>query len=130
MTILPGVRWHDTDLPPGDMLPSPGLPGSPFIQSAEMSAHSSAFFNPEIANAFFRSGEHRAVGRGSLPKAARRARTAKRARQIEAWGRGIWRIFQACKEAGTPKPVLQYEPNDLWLEFPFSKEYLKSISQG
>ncbi len=65
--------------------------------------HSSSPFNPDIANAFFRAGE------------------------IEAWGRGIWRILQACKEAGAPKPRLRYETNDLWLEFPFAPEYLKTI---
>ncbi|EQD72716.1 transcriptional regulator, partial [mine drainage metagenome] len=57
--------------------------------------HASHPFNPDIANAFFRAG------------------------QIEAWGRGIERIVEACREAGTPAPDLRYEPTGLWLEFRF-----------
>ncbi len=64
-----------------------------------LSEHPSVPHNPAIANAFFRSGEHRAgMRRGSLPQAARRARRVIRARQIETWGRGIQRIFAACIE--------------------------------
>ena len=66
--------------------------------------HPSLPFNPLVANAFFRAGE------------------------IEAWGRGIHRIVQACREAGTPEPLLRYEPNDLWLEFPFSADYLEAVA--
>ena len=40
--------------------------------------HPSRPFNPDVANAFFRAGE------------------------IETWGRGIQRILEACREAGTP----------------------------
>jgi ATP-dependent DNA helicase RecG len=65
--------------------------------------HSSAPFNPLVANAFFRAGE------------------------IEAWGRGIERIFQACRAAGTPVPQWRWTNNDLWLEFPFSAEYQQAI---
>jgi ATP-dependent DNA helicase RecG len=60
--------------------------------------------NTISANAFFRAGE------------------------IETWGRGIQRIVDACKEAGTPAPIIDYKPNDLWIEFPFSPEYLEAIS--
>ena len=67
--------------------------------------HASHPFNPDIANAFFRAGE------------------------IETWGRGIQRIFAACKAAGSPKPKVRYEPNDLWLEFPFSKKYLAALGE-
>lgn len=59
--------------------------------------HASHPFNPDIANAFFRAG------------------------QIEAWGRGIERIVEACREAGTPAPDLRYESTGLWLEFRFPK---------
>jgi len=59
---------------------------------------------PTVANAFFRAGE------------------------IETWGRGIQRIFRACQDAGTPAPIIDYKPNDLWIEFPFSLEYLKAIA--
>jgi ATP-dependent DNA helicase RecG len=68
------------------------------------SSHSSCPFNPLVANAFFRAGE------------------------IEAWGRGVQRIVDACKNAGTPKPKVSYDPSDLWMEFPFSPEYLKILS--
>ena len=68
--------------------------------------HSSAPFNPLVANAFFRAGE------------------------IEAWGRGIERIFQACRDAGTPEPLVRYKPNDLWFEFPFSAEYMEAVGSG
>jgi len=54
-----------------------------------MGEHASLPFNPLLANAFFRAGE------------------------IEAWGRGIHRIFQACRDEGTPEPLFRYEPNDL-----------------
>jgi len=68
--------------------------------------HSSQPFNPDVANAFFRAGE------------------------IEAWGRGIERIFNACRVAGAPEPRIWVEPRDLWVEFPFSAAYLKTIAEG
>lgn len=34
-----------------------------------------------------------------------------RAGEIETWGRGIHRIFQACRDAGTPEPQIRYEPS-------------------
>jgi ATP-dependent DNA helicase RecG len=67
-------------------------------------SHVSHPFNPEIANAFFRAGE------------------------IEAWGRGIERIHQACREDGSPAPELTYEANGLRLEFPFAQDYLSIIA--
>ena len=66
--------------------------------------HSSRPFNPLIANAFFRAG------------------------LIEAWGRGIQRMFDSCKNAGTPKPRIIYEEGDLWVEFRFSLSYLRIIA--
>ncbi len=57
--------------------------------------HPSRPFNPDAANAFFRAG------------------------MIEAWGRGIERIFEACRAANIPEPGLRYEPSGLWLEFSF-----------
>jgi ATP-dependent DNA helicase RecG len=50
--------------------------------------------------------------------------------RIEAWGRGIQRIFDACREAGTTEPRIQVEPGELWFEFLFSPAYLDSISSG
>jgi ATP-dependent DNA helicase RecG len=57
--------------------------------------HSSRPFNPDIANAFFRAG------------------------MIEAWGRGIELILDACRAAQTPEPELLYEHTGLWVNFHF-----------
>jgi ATP-dependent DNA helicase RecG len=62
--------------------------------------HPSIPFNPDIANTFFRAGE------------------------IEAWGRGIHRIYEACSDANVPEPHLNFETGELLVEFPFSPEYL------
>jgi len=67
--------------------------------------HQSLPFNPDIANVFSLAG------------------------MIEAWGRGIERIFAACTAAGIPDPELKHEPTGLWVTFPFSAEYLKAIQQ-
>lgn len=68
-----------------------------------LSQHSSRPFNPLVANTFFRAGE------------------------IEAWGRGIQRIVEACRNAGAPAPKIQYDPGDLWFEFRYSPAYLKIL---
>jgi ATP-dependent DNA helicase RecG len=59
--------------------------------------HASKPFNPDVANAFFRTGK------------------------IETWGRGIERILEACKTARTPKPQFRQEHSGIWVEFPFPK---------
>ncbi|TWI60814.1 ATP-dependent DNA helicase RecG [Desulfobotulus alkaliphilus] len=46
-----------------------------------MGSHASQPYNPDLANAFFRSGE------------------------IESWGRGIEWIFSACRNGGSPTPT-------------------------
>jgi predicted HTH transcriptional regulator len=79
--------------------------GRPYGETL-LGSHSSSPYNPAIANAFFRAGE------------------------IEAWGRGVERIFAACAAAGTPKPVLRYEPYDMWMEFSFEPAYLKVLRAG
>jgi ATP-dependent DNA helicase RecG len=56
--------------------------------------HSSQPFNPDVAHTFFRAG------------------------MIEAWGRGIEHMIDACKAADVPEPLLRYEPPGLWVEFP------------
>ena len=48
--------------------------------------HPSQPFNPDVANVFFRAG------------------------MIEAWGRGIERIVEACRAAQVPSPKLRYQP--------------------
>ena len=57
--------------------------------------------NPRIAYAFFRAG------------------------MIEAWGRGIRRIVDICREAGNPTPTWRLEAggDGLWVRFPFSEAY-------
>lgn len=38
------------------------------------------------------------------------------------------RLFESCRTSSTPEPQLHYEPGELWIEFPFSREYTKAIS--
>ena len=54
-----------------------------------MQKHKSVPFNPSIANAFYRAG------------------------YIEAWGRGIQKIFEACRALGTPDPEYVVLGDDL-----------------
>lgn len=68
-----------------------------------LGAHASHPHNPDLANAFFRAGE------------------------IESWGRGMKRIFSACRDAESPVPKIQLDGHDLWVEFPFSKTYLEKL---
>jgi len=68
--------------------------------------HSSKPYNPDIANAFFRSGH------------------------IESWGRGTIKIIDKCKEAGLPSPTYYYESSDFWVEFRkdiYNELYLQSL---
>ena len=82
---------------------NPGVLPESWTVRKLFSQHSSCPYNPLIANAFFRAGE------------------------IEAWGRGVQRIVNTCKEAGLPKPTVTYDPSDLWFEFSYSPDYLKII---
>ena len=59
-----------------------------------ISKHSSRPYNPDIANAFFRSG------------------------YVEAWGRGIEKMTELCLAAGLPIPQLMPEGTDFWIVFP------------
>ena len=52
-----------------------------------------------IAGAFFRSG------------------------QIEAWGRGIEKITEACKSWGKPDPFFQLKPNEVMIGFNTESEF-------
>lgn len=60
-----------------------------------LSSHRSFPYNPDIANAFFRSGE------------------------IEAWGRGIERIITACKNDGFSTPEFRCDASGIWTIFKF-----------
>jgi predicted HTH transcriptional regulator len=66
----------------------------------------------------------------SIPRKKRNFKNPGYSGEIEAWGRGIQRIFQACRDAGTPELLVRYEPNDLWIEFPFAAEYLAAVRGG
>jgi len=77
-----------------------------WTQKKLLGEHPSRPFNPAIAQVFFRAGE------------------------IEAWGHGIERIYQACKQAGVPKPRIRYEPGEMTVEFSFAKSYLQAASGG
>ncbi|MEA3287109.1 MAG: ATP-binding protein [Candidatus Marinimicrobia bacterium] len=63
-----------------------------------LAKHESLPYNPDIANVFSLAG------------------------MIEAWGRGIERIFAACKSAGIPDPELKHESTGLWVTFYFVAE--------
>jgi ATP-dependent DNA helicase RecG len=60
-----------------------------------LSKHSSQPFNPDVANAFFRAG------------------------MIEAWGRGIERMLEACRQGGLPAPEVREERSGIWIVFKF-----------
>jgi len=68
--------------------------------------HSSIPHNPDIANAFFRSG------------------------YVEAWGRGVEKITDLCTAAGLPTPLFAPKGNDFWLTFRkdiYNKEDLSKL---
>lgn len=68
--------------------------------------HSSSPYNPDIANAFFRSG------------------------YIESWGRGITKMTNLCLEAGLPKPTFYYKASGIWAVFQkdiINAEYLQTL---
>jgi len=63
--------------------------------------HSSQPYNPDIANAFFRA---------SL---------------IEAWGRGIEKIQNACRNEDVPLPKISFDGSGFWLKFKFKESLSK-----
>lgn len=68
--------------------------------------HASRPFNPDIANALFRSG------------------------YIEAWGRGTIKIIKECREANIPEPIFSYNYSDISIEFRkdiYNTEYLNTL---
>ncbi|MDD4969475.1 MAG: ATP-binding protein [Paludibacter sp.] len=68
--------------------------------------HPSKPYNPDIANALFRSG------------------------YIESWGRGTLKMINECIKAGFPKPNYYYDMSGFWVEFRkdiFDQSYLKRI---
>jgi len=67
--------------------------------------HASQPYNPDIANVFFRSG------------------------MIEAWGRGVEKVFDSCLRFGLKKPNLRYEKTGLWVEFIFTTQEVEQTIQ-
>lgn len=55
--------------------------------------HASKPFNPDIANALFRSG------------------------YIESWGRGISKMTEQCFNSGLPAPLFFFKSSGFWVEF-------------
>lgn len=71
-----------------------------------LAKHSSSPYNPDIANAFFRSG------------------------YIESWGRGITKMTNLCLEAGLPRPAFHYKTSGIWAVFQkdiLNEEYLQTL---
>ena len=66
--------------------------------------HASQPPNPLLAGAFFRAGE------------------------IEAWGRGVQRVFEACRQAGASAPEVECEGGEVRFEFPFAPSYLQALA--
>ena len=72
-----------------------------------MEKHASRPYNPDIANALFRSG------------------------YIESWGRGTIKIIRACKLARIPEPIFNYNSSDFSVEFRkdiYNEEFLQSLN--
>ncbi|MDR0651855.1 MAG: putative DNA binding domain-containing protein [Synergistaceae bacterium] len=70
------------------------------------SAHTSIPYNPLIANAFFRSG------------------------QIEAWGRGIEKITSSCKSWGKPEPSYRVRSNEVMIGFDTDAGAVKNVADN
>ncbi|QGY47864.1 transcriptional regulator [Maribellus comscasis] len=71
-----------------------------------LTKHPSKPYNPDIANAFFRSG------------------------YIESWGRGTIKIINECIQFGIPQPKFYYDMSGFWVRFrkdSFNIEYFESL---
>lgn len=71
-----------------------------------LTKHPSKPYNPDIANAFFRSG------------------------YIESWGRGTIKIINECIQFGIPQPKFYYDMSGFWVEFrkdSFNIEHFESL---
>ena len=84
------------------MIWNPGQLPADWTVEKLFAKHASQPFNPDVANAFFRTG------------------------MIESWGRGIERIVAACATAGLPAPTFRYEPTGLWTMFEFTTGYTEA----
>ena len=71
-----------------------------------MQKHSSIPYNPDIANAFFRTG------------------------YVESWGRGTIKIIEQCEEHGLQKPEFENNGKDFWVIFKkniFNETFLNQL---
>ncbi len=82
------------------------LPENWTIEKLTKGKHPSMPYNPDIANAFFRSG------------------------YIEAWGRGFSKMTIQCLEAGLPEPLYYDDMSGFWVVFRkdiYNAEYLSVL---
>ncbi len=82
------------------------LPENWTMEKLTKSKHPSFAYNPDIANAFFRSG------------------------YIEAWGRGFSKMTNQCVLAGLPEPLYDYEISGYWVIFRkdiYNAEHLQTL---
>ena len=66
----------------------------------------------------------------SRPRNATIAQVFFKAGFIEAWGRGISKIMEACKAAGLPEPEIKEDHGGIWVTFSkdiYSEEYLQKL---
>jgi ATP-dependent DNA helicase RecG len=71
-----------------------------------LTKHPSKAYNPDIANALFRSG------------------------YIESWGRGTLKMIRECELAGLPKPIYFYDMSGFFVEFRkdnYNEQYLREF---
>ena len=71
-----------------------------------LTKHPSKAYNPDIANALFRSG------------------------YIESWGRGTLKMIRECELAGLPKPIYFYDMSGFFVEFRkdiYNEGYLRKL---
>jgi len=66
--------------------------------------HFSRPYNPDIANAFFRSG------------------------YVESWGRGIEKMTEQCTKAKLPPPIITNKGSDFWITF--RKDIYNAVDLG
>jgi ATP-dependent DNA helicase RecG len=84
---------------------NPGVLPDGWTEDTLIRKHASQPYNPDIANVFFRSG------------------------MIEAWGRGVEKVIDACRKSGLKEPDFRYEKTGLWVEFVFSIQETESTAQ-
>ena len=89
------IRVYDDRISIGNAAQLPSDWTAPSDRAMQSRPH-----NPQVAHAFFRAG------------------------MIEAWGRGIPRITELCRDAGNPPPTWEVQPGGiLRVRFPFSAAY-------